>query len=429
MADLLELVASPDRKNVLSMNSETEIRLLLKLWPSAELRNIEPKIDTSIALVFDCSSSMLDDNKLETAIESAKMIVDTIHETQKLTLIAFGSRIHLLVDNALPTADEKENIKSQIEQIRTLAGGSTNMKDAIHDAQKALQRSKSSAKVMVVLSDGAADSTEAAESAAGEATKVGIQIFAVGIGADYEADSLLNLAKPSNGTVFGESEADKIKATFVTLISRIETFVATNAKLDIKFSDKVNVGLAFKASPEQAFLGNTILEDGHAIFNVGNIEKDKVYAFLCLVSVPQWDPGDFKVCDVKLIYDVPVKALTGVMQEVPVTITYTKDRKQTESVNGEVLDYFRRSNMTQLAERFVEAHRNGDSAQCAKYIKILIRRYEEINDVANVNHYKQILEELIAKGVISNEALNASVVASTVVAGGGELPSLVDDSF
>jgi len=429
MADLLELRAFPDRQNVLSMNAETEIRLLLKLWPSEELRSIEPKTDTSIALAFDCSSSMLDGNKLETAIESAKMIVDTIPETQKLTLIAFGSRIHLLVDNALPTADEKENIKSQIEQIRALAGGSTNMKDAIHDAQKALQRSKSSAKVMVVLSDGAADSTNDAELAAKEATKNGIQIFAVGIGADYEADSLLNLAKPSNGTVFGESDVDKIKETFATLISRIETFVATNAKLDVKFSDKVNVGLAFKASPEQAFLGNTILEDGHAIFNVGNIEKDKAYAFLCLVSVPQWDPGVFKVCDVKLTYDVPSKALTGVVQEVPVTVTYTKDRKQSETVNGEVLDYFRRAGATQLAERFVEAHRNGDSALCAKYLRILIRRYEEINDVANVNHYKQILDDLVSKGEISNEALNASVVASTVVSGGGELPSIVDDSF
>ena len=45
------------------------------------------------------------------------------------------------------------------------------------------------------------------------------------------------------------------------------------------------------------------------------------------------------------------------------------------------------------------------------------------------NHYETILSDLTASGEISQEMLNVSVVASTVVAGGGELPHVLDDSF
>ncbi|GAG26806.1 unnamed protein product, partial [marine sediment metagenome] len=261
---------------------ETELKCLAKLWPSMSLRGAEPKpVDTNICLVFDCSSSMLRKGKLAAAIESAKLIVDMIPESQRISLVAFQSSIHMLVDNAQATTAEKDNIKEQIEQIRSLAGGSTNMTDGIKEGARSCKRSRAEAKVMIILSDGAADFPKAAEKAARVATDEGVQLFAVGIGDQYKADHLLKLVTPSNGTLFGESEVEKIKSTFSTLISRIENFVATNARIEICFDEEVQAGLAFKTSPEQAFIGN-MQPDGDRLvrFNVGNIERDKEYSFL-----------------------------------------------------------------------------------------------------------------------------------------------------
>ncbi|GAF99515.1 unnamed protein product, partial [marine sediment metagenome] len=105
------------------------------------------------------------------------------------------------------------------------------------------------------------------------------------------------------------------------------------------------------------------------------------------------------------------------------------DRLVAEEINGEVMEVFRRSSTTQLAERFVGAYEKNDHEKTAKYLKILILRYDEIGDSAMKNHYEDLLSDLQDKGVITNEMLNASVVASTVVAGGGELPHPVDDNF
>ena len=99
----------------------------------------------------------------------------------------------MLVDNAQAMETGKDAIKQQIEEIRTLAGGSTNMTDRIKEGVRVIRRGKADAQVMILLSDGAADFPDTAEKAAIDATGRGLQIFAVGIGANFEADHLLKL--------------------------------------------------------------------------------------------------------------------------------------------------------------------------------------------------------------------------------------------
>ena len=430
MSQELAFDASLDRARIPTSNVETELKCLLNIWPESELRESQTgEVDTSICLVFDCSASMLGE-KLETAIESAKMIVDTVHETQRISLIAFQSSIHVLVDDRLATADEKDAIKQQIEQIRNLAGGSTNMADGLKEGLRAIRRSQAEAKVMILLSDGAADFPDKAEDAARSATDEGVQLFAVGIGADYEADHLLKMVTPSNGTVFGDADVDAIRMMFSTLIGRIENFVATNVSLSVTFPAGVQAGLSYKTSPEQAFIGNMIPDNDHTVhFNVGNLERDKAYSFLLMAIAPQQGEGEFELCRAKVTYSVPALEMTDVTQEIPVTVQYTTDARQAEEVNGEVMEVFRRASITQLAERFVRAYKDGEMEQTAKYLGILIRRYDEIGDAAMKNHYETLLHELEDSGEVTQEMLNTSVVASTVVAGGGELPHVLEDTF
>ena len=431
MSDQLEMKAVLDRAKIPTANVETELKCLVKIWPSLELRKLETKpLKTSICLVFDCSASMLQDNKLDTAIESAKLIVDMISVSQRVSLVAFQSRVRVLIADAEASEAGKEHIKQQIDEIRGMAGGSTNMTDGIKEGVSTLGRRKADAKVMILLSDGAADFPESAERAALEATAANIQIFAVGIGAQYMADQLLKLVIPSNGTLFGSAELEKIKHTFEQLIGRIENFVATNASLEITFHEDVHAGLAYKASPEQAFIGNMQPDENRTVhLNVGNIERDKAYSFLFLATVPQGSSGDLEVCQVRLRYDVPSAGVVGAILEEILLVSYTNDRRAAEELNGEVMEVFRRVSITQLAERFVEASKACDAEQTAKYLKILIRRYDEIGDSMMKNHYEGLLQDLKDKGTITNDMLNASVVASTVVAGGGELPQVVDDEF
>jgi Ca-activated chloride channel family protein len=428
----LEMKSAVDRPLVPVTNPETELKCLVKIWPSEELRSsdVQTPLSASICLLIDCSTSMLRDEKYQAAIAAAKAIVDTLSPTQKISLVAFQSKVRILLSDLQATPENRDQIKQQIDELRSIMGGSTNMTDGLKEATDTLVKSQGDAKILIMLSDGAADFPETAEQAAQDATKNGLQLFAVGIGADYKADQLLKMVTPSNGTVFDATEVSKITETFTRLIGRIENFVASNVSLSIRFYDFVQAGLSYKASPEQAFIGNMQPDDQRvASLRVGSLEKDKIYSFMFLATVPQCNPGDFKVCDVKLTFDVPHLSITGATIEQTLSVAFTDDTRKAEELNGEVMEVFRRVSITQLAERFVGAYERADNESAAKYMKILIKRYEEIGDTQMANHYLAIQQDFLAGGKITNEMLNASVVASTVVAGGGELPSIVADDF
>jgi hypothetical protein len=131
----------------------------------------------------------------------------------------------------------------------------------------------------------------------------------------------------------------------------------------------------------------------------------------------------------RLRYDVPALQVRQAQVVRAISVERTRDRVLAERQDGAVLECYRRVQITELVERFVDAHRAGRAEDTARYLDLLIRQYHDVNDHKMVNHYEEIRAELTRGGLITRAMINASVVASTVVRGGGELPVLVDDNF
>src|SRR5262245_43915606 len=102
MPDIFSFAAWPEL-STLPAESETLVKVLLKLssLPGLQVPSTAKAMTTNLCLVFDCSGSMAG-RKREAAIEAAKMIVDTVHERHRLSLVGFATRARVLVDNAQP---------------------------------------------------------------------------------------------------------------------------------------------------------------------------------------------------------------------------------------------------------------------------------------------------------------------------------------
>src|SRR4051812_36733005 len=111
----LDLVAQLDRSKLPS-GKESEVKCALTVRADTALAAAAP-VDTSICLVFDCSASMQGE-KLETAIDAAKMVVKTMDPRHSISLVGFQSRTHVLIDNAKAGPEEKETVSCKIDQIR-----------------------------------------------------------------------------------------------------------------------------------------------------------------------------------------------------------------------------------------------------------------------------------------------------------------------
>jgi ribosomal protein L7/L12/uncharacterized protein YegL len=410
MSDAFELTANLEPAR-LAPGREAEVmcHLRLRAWSHLFAAGAPPTM-ASVCLVFDCSTSMIG-AKLQTAIDAAKGIVDIIHERQRISLVGFQSHSSLIVDNAQASADKKGELRARIDNMRGFVGGSTNLAAGIREGRRAIESQPADAKVIVILSDGEADDHAAAERAAVEASAAGIQIFAVGLGTNFEAGDLLKLVTPSNGAVFGGADGEKIKATFARLIGRIDAFVATQAKLVITLSEGVRARSAYKTSPERAFLGTPVVDATRNVtLTVGNLERDETYAFLLGMMVPARPKGEHELARATLSYDAPALGLHGHTQELVISMSHDED--PTDASNSELVAAIRGARRAELVQSLAAAHRQGDRAAVENNLARLIDQAEEPMRA----DYENMLSHVRQHGAITQERLNALIVGGTAKA-------------
>ena len=429
----LELEGRFDRPRVLSADCEHDVKFLLSLRPGLELQRLEggTEIGTNVCLLFDVSQSMEEEEKLDAAITAGRELIALADRNDTISIVAFDEETYTLASSR--SAQEKQELMDALEGLRSVGGGMTNMTTGLSSAtdQVLSAHNDGQARAIILLSDGEDNFCKPdVLHASARATNEDIQLFAIGIGTDYDAKFLKALVTPSNGTLFGDADVEKIKESFIDLAVTLANVVAIHATLELQFSDDALVGKGYKASPDQLFLGNMRLDRRRrGLRRVGNIERNKEYAFLFELLIPGHRREQHPVVTATVTYDVPALGLHGATLSQTFAIEYTNDPALAELQDGAVLECYRRVQITELVERFVEAHQAGHATKTARYLELLIQKYNDVNDQKMVNHYESIRADLIQGGQINRAMINASVIASTVVQGGGELPMLIDDSF
>jgi hypothetical protein len=434
MTAYLELEGRLERPWVPTHAEPQEASLWVAVRPTEALRALPvgAQADIHVCLLLDVSQSMEDEGKLGAAIAAARELIELVGPGARISLVAFDEEAHVLAQGL--EASKREALLERLEGLRTVGGGMTNITAGLAAALRLLEQddpSQGRARAIVLLSDGE-DNTCKPDviHAAVQAADANVQLFAVGMGRQYEADFLKALVTPSNGSLFGHAEVQRVKEAFIDLAVTLANVAATQVSLELGFGEGVLVGKAYKASPDQLYLGSAALGPERRLMRrVGGVERNREYAFLFRVRLPAGPAGRVAVARARLTYDVPALGLRGAVVEAQWWAERTSERALWERQDGVVLECTRRVQLTELVERFVEAHRAGLAEDTARYLEVLVRKYQEMNDRKMVNHYEGIRAELLRGGQITRAMLNASVVASTVVRGRGELPALVDDSF
>ncbi|KPJ94280.1 MAG: hypothetical protein AMJ55_06660 [Gammaproteobacteria bacterium SG8_15] len=425
---ILKLSAGLDRYELPAGLAGSELNCHVNIVPNiATSDEGEMASSASICLVFDCSYSMMG-TKFDLALNTAKMIVDILHERHRLSLIAFSDRSSAVIKNAVPADDEKDSIKKQIDKLSSHLGGSTNMAAGIKRAMKVLSECDTDANIMVILSDGKPNSSEKAQKEAKLASEAGVQLFAVGIGDSYNANQLLHLVSPSNGAVFGDSEESRITEIFYDIIHRIDRIIATNVKLSLTFDERIELMQAFKISPERSMYDSTnfISDADNVELRLGNIGDNRIHELLLKLEAGSANVGESDRIKIRLQYDTYYSGeKTTQDQEVELTISYTPDDTQTSGASKKLKNAIRSATIVQLGDELVYVCTTGDKDRALE----IIARLEQYCDMENNEALQQQLDNIknkVLKGKrISDKDINDFLLAITVAAPKAELFDLI----
>jgi Ca-activated chloride channel family protein len=420
MAEELILEYLTDQPNIPVSNVETEVKVLLKVNAGEALRAMGERaaVGANLCLVLDVSSSMRDP-EIKALMDAAKLVVDEVRPIDRLSILAFQSMVYEIVEGVvLQSPDDRAAVKRKLDTIPDMRGGGTELEWALTKAEMLLNLDPDPAKArkIIVFTDGQV--TGVPERCLREAARIAANktsIDCLGFGPEFDYGFCQELVRPANGFTDQIRRPEEIAETFRKRLGQAQSAVATHVYLTLSFTPQVRAGRVYRYAPEIAFVGPASLPGDSRDFTIpiGNVERDREYAYLVTATVPQRPEGNIRVIKATLSYDVPSLGLTGGESMQSVVVFYTTDPQKAAVVNGEVLRAFDEAEIGRLVGELENATRATDHKRASMFFDILARRYEELGNVDMRDHYVDLKAKYQAQGNLSLEDMNYSRHKST----------------
>jgi Ca-activated chloride channel homolog len=189
-----------------------------------------------LALVIDTSGSM-EGAKIEAARASARTIVQRLADGDILSVDTFSDRARPLVHPVVLTGATREAVLAAISRIGT--EGSTNIFDGLELAEMHVARAPQDHPVrrIVMISDGKANVGPSTPQALGDLAQrslsIGAQVTSLGVGLDYDEQTLDAIAERTSGRLFHVGDPREMTATLEHEIDLLSATVADQASIEI----------------------------------------------------------------------------------------------------------------------------------------------------------------------------------------------------
>ncbi len=189
-----------------------------------------------LALVIDTSGSM-EGEKIAAARASARTIVQRLVDGDVLSVDTFNDRAHPLVAPVVLTPETRARVLSVLSELST--GGSTNIFEGLDLAEMHIARAPANHPVrrIVMISDGKANVGASSPQALGDLAQrslsLGAQVTSLGVGLDYDEQTLDAIAERTSGRLFHVGDPREMTATLEHEIDLLSATVADQASIEI----------------------------------------------------------------------------------------------------------------------------------------------------------------------------------------------------
>ena len=398
-------------RNSIAVTGETAASYaLVKLIP-AGLAGPTKSMGLNLALVLDVSGSMYEEDgtgisRLKRIQDAAIAAIQKLKPDDTMTIVAFAHNAMVLLP---PTKiSEKEKIEEVIRRVDMfdVDPGGTAMNDGMRLALDEVEKlaSPGTLSQVVVLTDGETSGEVECRQLAQRAHEKKIHLTLMGVGLDWKASLIKDLAKLSEGKwyyidVNQASEAERI------FIEEFETLAASafmNVEMHLRPMKDIKIKRVRQVVPEIKELKIEEPEERHLVSSLGTLTKDSSTRFVLDLSLPKRPDGKFVIAQLEITYDLggPQRETSG---PIPLEMTYTAAGHG--FINAEVARHIDEVQIFELNNNLQKAIATDNKAEVQRVAEQIEQKGQLMGPRAAKKTMlaKQVLQELNAGGRVSKK--------------------------
>jgi Ca-activated chloride channel family protein len=381
---------------------------LIKLIPSGEGQT---PLSLNLALVLDVSGSMYEEDgtgssRLKRIQEAARAAIRKLRPEDMIAIVAFAHNAQVVLPAT--SVSDRARIDEVIDRIDMfdVDPGGTSMDQGIDLGLTEVERNAQAGRLsqVVVLTDGETSGEQVCRQLAQKAAEKKIRLTVMGIGTEWNASLLKDLARLAEGTWYyiDVNQADDAERIFVKEFEHLAATGFTNVELNLWPVKDVRVKRVRQVVPEIKELALTEPEERHLVVSLGTQERDKPSRYILDLSLPKRPDGNYVLMQMEVAYDVGGggRESTG---KSPLQLQYTEGSQG--YINAEVARHIDEVQIYELNKNLQEAIAASDQREARRVAETISKKGELMGARAAKKTMlaRQVLQELHAGGRVSKK--------------------------
>jgi Ca-activated chloride channel family protein len=399
-------------RNSIAVAGETAASYaLIKLIPSGLGQGVSKPMGLNLALVLDVSGSMYEEDgtgisRLRRIQDAAIAAIQKLKADDTMTIVAFAhNALVLLPPTQISDKTTIEDVIRKVDMYDVDPGG-TAMNDGMRMALDEVEKLAGPGRLsqVVVLTDGETTGEQECRELAQRAHDKKVHLTMMGVGLDWKASLIKDLAKLSEGKWYyiDVNQASEAERIFVEEFETLAASAFMNVEMHLRPMKDIKIKRCRQVVPEIKELKMEEPEERHLVAALGTLQKDVSARYVLDLSLPKRSDGKFVIAQLEVSYDVDQagRESTG---PIPLEITYTAAGHG--YINAEVARHIDEVQIFELNNNLQKAISTDDKAEVQRVAEAIEKKGELMGPRAAKKTMlaKQVLQELNAGGRVSKK--------------------------
>lgn len=397
MADSVILTCTWGRAPMPASSSSQVGYLLVEAQPSAPP---SAPVPLNFCLVLDRSGSM-QGAKLTALKAATQRLIDQLTPEDIVSIVIFDDTVQVVVPAMQAT--DKEAIKAQVATIEE--SGGTAMSLGLQAGQGELQKFANPDRLsrLLVLTDGQTWGDEdTCRSIAKSLGDAGVQITALGLGAEWNEKLLDDMAEASGGTSDYIADPAAIDQFFQRAVKQAQGTAAQDARLLLRLARDVTPRAVHRATPTIANLGYQPIGENEVAVKLGDLSYGSGGSVVIDLLLPARAAGSFRIAQAELHY-TPVGAQSEQVVKQDVLLQFTSDANA-PAHDPRVMNLVEKVTAFKLQTRALSEAEAGNVAGATQKLRAAATRLLELGELELAEKTQQQAEQLEQGGQLSAES-------------------------